>query len=191
MEASRSTSIDTLQMNTRWPKFHVPNILIFQYSTLLQYSNVPFWVGGSARQIEVFGFRMCRLIYYLVFSSTLTFHCGCFHFRLLQLLRVWQSASTDGSRNWWRDSNYKVNGRGLWTWYLRPYHVPGIASPFRAGCANNNDHEDPQANWHVNLLRLSRRSHLESILGTSHRLNCLNAIGMSMLPAVRTWGQLG
>ena len=25
-----------------------------------------------------------------------------------------------------------------------------------AGCANNNDHEDPQANWHVNLPRLSR-----------------------------------
>ena len=62
------------------------------------------WVGGSAQQIEMFGFRMCRLIYYLVFSSTLTFHCGCFHFRLLQLLRVWQSASTDGSRNWWQDS---------------------------------------------------------------------------------------
>ena len=44
----------TLQMNTRWPKFHVPNILIFQYSILLQYSNVPFWVDGSARQINIY-----------------------------------------------------------------------------------------------------------------------------------------
>ena len=33
------------------------------------------WVGGSAQQIEMFGFMMCRLIYYLVFFSTLTFHC--------------------------------------------------------------------------------------------------------------------
>ena len=56
-------------MHEHWP-------LAERYSSL--------WVGGSAQQIEMFGFMMCRLIYYLVFSSTLTFHCGCFHFRFFR-----------------------------------------------------------------------------------------------------------
>ena len=47
-------------MHEHWP-------LAERYSSL--------WVGGSAQQIEMFGFMMCRLIYYLVFFSTLTFHC--------------------------------------------------------------------------------------------------------------------